>query len=26
VVNETGNRIRILERCKFRFWYRFYPV
>jgi len=26
VINETGNRIRILERCKFRFRYRFHPV
>jgi len=24
VANETGNRIRILERCKFRFRYRFH--
>jgi len=24
VVNKTGNRIRILERCKFWFWYRFH--
>jgi len=26
VVNETGNRIRILERCNFRFRYRFNPL
>ena len=26
MVNKTGNRIRILQRCKFRFRYRFHPV